>query len=147
MHNCSNEFILKRAATINDFAHIPYENTPNFPKPPQRKKFRGIFQGYVGEILENFTCVTLVAETIGNPSTIPPKNYHILPEIGKMNCWTGTVKKYQGIIGWPSFCWKLQLQPMRPQKGIKSRRFCLAVWWTLQKRIPPLLNLPEKICF
>jgi len=38
MHNCSNEFILKRAATINDFAHIPWEDTPNFPKPPERKK-------------------------------------------------------------------------------------------------------------
>ena len=24
---------------INDFAHIPWEDTPNFPKPPQRKKF------------------------------------------------------------------------------------------------------------
>ena len=44
----------------NDFAHIPWEDTPNFPKPPQRKKFlqncwwrvRGIFLGYVGEILD-----------------------------------------------------------------------------------------------
>ena len=24
---------------FNDFAHIPWEDTPNFPKPPQRKKF------------------------------------------------------------------------------------------------------------
>ena len=24
---------------INDFAHIPWEDTPNFPKTPQRKKF------------------------------------------------------------------------------------------------------------
>ena len=41
-----------------DFAHIPWEDTPNFPKPPQRKKFlhklnvQGIFQRYVGEILD-----------------------------------------------------------------------------------------------
>ena len=25
--------------SLNDFAHIPWEDTPNFPKPPQRKKF------------------------------------------------------------------------------------------------------------
>ena len=45
---------------INDFAHIPWEDTPNFPKPTQRKTFLhkllihvpGTFQGYVGEILE-----------------------------------------------------------------------------------------------
>ena len=24
---------------FNDFAHIPWEGTPDFPKPPQRKKF------------------------------------------------------------------------------------------------------------
>ncbi len=48
-----------KALLINDFAHIPCEDTPNFPKPPQRKKFlhiwwnfQGIFQGYVGEILD-----------------------------------------------------------------------------------------------
>ena len=27
---------------VHDFAHIPWEDTPNFPKPPQRKKFRNI---------------------------------------------------------------------------------------------------------
>ena len=45
---------------VNDFAHIPWEDTPNFPKPPKRKNFfinlwwniRGTFQGYVGEILD-----------------------------------------------------------------------------------------------
>ena len=26
---------------FNDFAHIPWEDTPNFPKPPQRKIFPG----------------------------------------------------------------------------------------------------------
>ena len=39
---------------------IPWEDTPNFPKPPKRKNsfincwwnIRGTFQGYVGEILE-----------------------------------------------------------------------------------------------
>jgi len=24
---------------VNDFAHIPWEGTPDFPKPPQRTKF------------------------------------------------------------------------------------------------------------
>ena len=46
----------------NDFAHIPWEDTPNFPKPPKRKNsfincwwnIRGTFQGYVGEILVVF---------------------------------------------------------------------------------------------
>ena len=26
-------------AILNDFAHIPWEDTPNFPKPPRRKEF------------------------------------------------------------------------------------------------------------
>ena len=29
----------KNNKRINDFAHIPWEDTPDFPKPPQRKKF------------------------------------------------------------------------------------------------------------
>ena len=45
---------------FNDFAHIPWEDTPDFPNPPQGNKFlqncwwrvQGIFQGYVGEILD-----------------------------------------------------------------------------------------------
>ena len=45
---------------FNDFAHIPWEDTPNFPKPhKERNSFihcwwniRGIFQNYVGEISE-----------------------------------------------------------------------------------------------
>ena len=46
---------------VNDFAHIPWEDTPNLPNPPPKKKYfflncwwniRGTFQGYVGEILE-----------------------------------------------------------------------------------------------
>ena len=56
-----NRTYSKKNTPFNDFAHIPWENTPNFPKPPQRKKFPNInwwwnfwdiFQGYVGEILE-----------------------------------------------------------------------------------------------
>ena len=44
---------------LNDFAHIPWEDTPNFPKPPQMKEIpswtvgetsRGVLQGY--EILD-----------------------------------------------------------------------------------------------
>ena len=47
---------------FNDFAHIPWEGTPDFPKQTQRKEIPkqkllvkgrfGIFQGYVGEILD-----------------------------------------------------------------------------------------------
>ena len=51
-----------RFPSFNDFAHIPWEDTPNFPKPPKRKNsfincwwnIRGTFQGYVGEILESW---------------------------------------------------------------------------------------------
>ena len=47
--------------SFNDFAHIPWEDTPNFPKTPQRKEISstagetsgGIFRGYVGGILES----------------------------------------------------------------------------------------------
>ena len=30
---------LQRKTSLNDFAHIPWEGTPDFPKSPQRKKF------------------------------------------------------------------------------------------------------------
>ena len=48
--------------SFNDFAHIPWEDSTNFPKPPKRKNsfincwwnIRGTFQGYVGEILVVF---------------------------------------------------------------------------------------------
>ena len=29
----------RRNGSLHDFAHIPWEDTPNVPKPPQRKKF------------------------------------------------------------------------------------------------------------
>ena len=48
--------------SFNDCAHIPWEDSTNFPKPPKRKNsfinlwwnIRGTFQGYVGEILESW---------------------------------------------------------------------------------------------
>ena len=50
---------------LNDFAHIPGEDTPNFPKPPKRKNsfinswwnIWGTFQGYVGEMLTNHNSI------------------------------------------------------------------------------------------
>ena len=53
-------WLFNRDLCINDFAHIPWEDTPNFPKPPKRKNsfincwwnIRGTFHGYVGEILD-----------------------------------------------------------------------------------------------
>ena len=49
-----------RVSLINDFAHIPWEDTPSFPKPPQRKKFlhkllvkhAGYLPGVCGWILD-----------------------------------------------------------------------------------------------
>jgi len=33
------KMFLMRVLLLNDVAHIPWEDTPNFPKPTQRKKF------------------------------------------------------------------------------------------------------------
>ncbi len=51
---------MEKTPILNDFAHIPWEGTPDFPKPTTKKfrnrncwwRVRGIFQGYVGEILD-----------------------------------------------------------------------------------------------
>ena len=53
---------------LNDFAHIPWEDTPDPPKPwKERNSFRncwwripGIFQGYVGKILEKWSRMWLI---------------------------------------------------------------------------------------
>ena len=53
--------------SVNDFAHIIWEDTPNFPKPSQKKEIpseivgetwtRGIFRGaHVGEIFDSEKC-------------------------------------------------------------------------------------------
>ena len=58
---CLRGFLLHPNSSFHEFAHIPWEDTPNFPKPPQTKKFLhkllvkrlGYLPGYVGEILES----------------------------------------------------------------------------------------------
>ena len=58
---CINAFIIiQQELPLNGFAHIPWEDTPDFPKPHKERnsfrncwwRVRGIFQGYVGEILD-----------------------------------------------------------------------------------------------
>ena len=69
--------IAKITSILHDFAHIPWEDTPNFPNPPQRNSFINKLLvkrlGYIfqGPCLENRKKPVRVFSTIGmyNPST------------------------------------------------------------------------------
>ena len=59
---------LQGCKSFNDFAHLPWEDTPNFPKPPQRKEFLdkllvkhpGYLPGVCGwDLRELFLCTCL----------------------------------------------------------------------------------------
>ena len=52
-------FHLPAVPFLNNFAHIPWEDTPDFPKPPQKKKFlyHQTFQVPKTEVLTYISCM------------------------------------------------------------------------------------------
>ena len=97
---------------------------------------RGIFQGYVGEVLEPILYPgTLYMRYFSGRKNWDPflqshkkNNYHILPEIGKMNRNRQEPLKNIRYHWLTVILWKLSLNRRDPQKGGGGSEGKLAVW-------------------